>query len=89
MNRETKARTAYTGLGQVRMSTAPHTPATPWWLCLMLFPALAAAQQGNVTNERVLAEAGTGENWFLKGGSFRGDHYSPLEQVNEDTVVNL
>ena len=55
----------------------------------MLIPTLAATQQGDVTNERVLAEAGTGENWFLKGGSFRGDHYSPLEQVNEDTVVNL
>ena len=88
MNRETKVRTAYTGLGQVRMSTAPRTPATPWWLCLMLIPTLAATQ-GDVTNERVLAEAGTGENWFLKGGSFRGDHYSPLEQVNEDTVINL
>ena len=57
--------------------------------CFLVFlPAIAAAQ-GNVTDERVLAEAGTGENWFLKGGSFRGDHYSPLDQVNEETVSNL
>ena len=60
----------------------------PRWFFLLFFPAIAIAQ-GDVTNERVLAEADTGENWFLKGGSFRGDHYSPLEEINEETVGNL
>jgi len=59
-----------------------------WWFFLAFFPAITFAQ-GDVTDERVLAEAGRGENWFVKGGSFRGDHYSPLSQVNEDTVGNL
>lgn len=58
------------------------------WVLLLTVPALALSQ-GKVTNERVLAEAANGENWFLKGGSFHGDHYSPLDQVNEETVGNL
>jgi len=44
---------------------------------------------GHVTNERVLAESAKGENWFLKGGNFHGDHYSPLSQVNEDNIDDL
>ena len=58
-------------------------------ICLLIaLPALAIAQ-GNVTEERVLAEMDDGENWFLKGGSFRGDHYSPLSQVNDGNVDDL
>jgi len=44
---------------------------------------------GKVTNERVLAESASGENWFLKGGDFHGTHYTPLSQVNEDNVNTL
>ena len=57
-------------------------------LCL-LSGASIAFSAGNVTNERVLAESPTGEHWFLKGGSFRGDHFSPLSQVNESNVNDL
>ncbi len=49
----------------------------------------AAQAAGTVTDERVLAEAATGENWFLKGGNFRGEHYSPLSQVKVDNVDKL
>jgi glucose dehydrogenase len=52
----------------------------------MLFATAIAAAQGNVTNQRVLAESASGENWFLKGGDFNGTHYSPLSQINEDNV---
>lgn len=55
---------------------------------LLAMPGIALAQ-GKVTDERVLAEAASGENWFVKGGSFRGEHFSPLNQVNEDTVGKL
>ncbi|MGI9205752.1 MAG: PQQ-dependent dehydrogenase, methanol/ethanol family [Woeseiaceae bacterium] len=44
---------------------------------------------GKVTDERVLAEAASGENWFLKGGNFRGDHYSPLSQIKASNVDEL
>jgi quinohemoprotein ethanol dehydrogenase len=63
-----------------------HLPA----LLILVLPALAAAQgAGNVTEARVLAEADNGRNWFLKGGSFRGDHYTPLARVNDENVGDL
>jgi len=48
-----------------------------------------ATAQGQVTNKRVLEESATGENWFLKGGNFHGDHFSPLTQVNDENVADL
>jgi len=51
--------------------------------------ASSAAAQGNVSNQRVLAESASGQNWFLKGGNFRGEHFSPLSQVNDDNVADL
>ena len=49
-------------------------------------PAFAA---GDVTEERVLEEAANGENWFLKGGNFRGDHFSPLDEISDRNVTDL
>jgi len=40
-----------------------------------------AAMMGNVSEKRVLEEAASGANWFLKGGDFNGQHYSPLAQI--------
>ena len=48
-----------------------------------------AIAQGNVTEARVLEESATGENWFLKGGNFRGEHFSPLSQVTDKNVADL
>ena len=48
-----------------------------------------AAAQGDVSNKRVLEESAKGENWFLKGGNFRGEHFSPLSQVNVENVASL
>ena len=55
-----------------------------FWLC-----PLQVLGQANVTEERVLAESGSGENWFVQGGNFRGEHYSPLDQVNDGNVSEL
>lgn len=49
-------------------------------------PAFAG---GDVDEERVIRESTIGENWFVKGGNFRGQHYSPLEQVNVENVADL
>jgi quinohemoprotein ethanol dehydrogenase len=57
-------------------------------ICL-LFSVTATLAAGKVTNERVLAESATGQNWFLKGGDFRGTHYSALSQVNDSNVAEL
>ena len=49
--------------------------------------SLVAAQQGDDEGTPV-ASAG-GANWFLKGGDFKGQHYSPLAQVNAANVGRL
>jgi PQQ-dependent dehydrogenase (methanol/ethanol family) len=54
-----------------------------------LLTANFAFANGDVTNARVLAESASGENWFLKGGNFRGEHFSPLTQVNAENVSDL
>jgi quinohemoprotein ethanol dehydrogenase len=54
--------------------------------CQLLPTAMA---QGNVTEKRVLEEAASGENWFLKGGNFHGEHYSPLTQVSDENIGDL
>ena len=51
--------------------------------------ATPAASQGDVSNQRVLKESATGGNWFLKGGNFRGEHFSTLSQVNDENVADL
>ena len=58
-------------------------------LCLALLTCLHSQAAGNVTEQRVLAESAKGDNWFLKGGSFRGDHFSPLSQINDGNVEEL
>jgi quinohemoprotein ethanol dehydrogenase len=64
--------------------------------CICLFIAIgafallpSAMAQGNVTEKRVLEESAKGENWFLKGGNFRGEHFSPLSQVTDKNVADL
>ena len=54
-------------------------------LVVLALTALA----GNVSEERVLKESSKGENWFLKGGDFTGQHYSPWNAVNTETVGEL
>ena len=48
-----------------------------------------SGQLGNVTQARVLAERDSGENWLVNGGTFTGDHYSPLAQITDDNVAQL
>jgi quinohemoprotein ethanol dehydrogenase len=59
------------------------------WGVLGLVVCSSVAAQGNITEQRVLTEAASGHNWFLKGGDFSGQHYSPLDQVNRTTVDRL
>jgi len=51
--------------------------------------ATAVLAAGDVDEKRVIAEAEDGRNWFLKGGSFNGEHYSPLAQVDDRSVGDL
>jgi quinohemoprotein ethanol dehydrogenase len=54
--------------------------------CVQASPLLAA---GDVTEERVLAEAADGANRFVKGGNFNGEHFSPLREIDDRTVTDL
>ncbi|MFQ5983730.1 MAG: PQQ-binding-like beta-propeller repeat protein, partial [Woeseiaceae bacterium] len=56
---------------------------------LLIATVASAESAGNVTQARVLAEAGKGENWFLNGGNFHGEHFSPLTQINDGNVKSL
>ena len=56
--------------------------------CLTLLSSIATSA-GNVTEQRILAESASGENWFVKGGNFRGEHFSPLEQIDDGNVADL
>ena len=56
-------------------------------LCLLFVFSLANAA-GDVTQERI-ATGTAGENWLLKGGTFRGEHFSSLTQINTDNVADL
>ena len=42
---------------------------------------------GNVTENRVLAEADSGDHWLVNGGRFGGEHFSP--QVYHITDIRL
>ena len=50
---------------------------------------VAAKAFGNVTEARVLGEAGSGENWLVNGGRFTGEHFSPLNGINDGNVEKL
>ena len=52
-------------------------------------PELAARRFGDVTQARVLAEAASGENWLVNGGRFSGEHYSPLDEINDRSIEKL
>lgn len=58
-----------------------------WCTASLVAAHLLAAQRGDDEGTPV-ASAG-GVNWFLKGGDFKGQHYSPLAQVNAANVGRL
>ena len=61
-------------------------------ITIILYTLLLAAgvhAEGDVNETRVLEESPRGENWFLKGGNFRGEHFSPLDHIDTDNVADL
>src|SRR2546422_4254274 len=55
-------------------------------------PARAVASRGtpgNVTQARVLAEAGRGDNWLVNGGNFESQHFSPLKSITDQNIGRL
>ncbi|MCY4564052.1 MAG: PQQ-dependent dehydrogenase, methanol/ethanol family [Gammaproteobacteria bacterium] len=50
---------------------------------------VAAKAFGNVTQARVLGEVDSGENWLVNGGRFTGEHFSPLDEINDGNAEEL
>ena len=61
----------------------------PFVALFLLLAAGVSFSAGDVSNRRVLAEAEDGNNWFLKGGNFRGEHFSPLRDISGKNVAEL
>jgi quinohemoprotein ethanol dehydrogenase len=49
----------------------------------------AARLAGNVTDARVLAEAGRGTNWLVNGGNFESQHFSALKSITAQNIYRL
>lgn len=58
-------------------------------LALLSQATLLAAEFGDVTDERLLGEAASGENWLRKSGNAAAQHFSPLVGINADNVDTL
>ncbi len=69
------------------MRPAPSLPLA--LLACLSFCASFSFAAGNVTETRILEEAASGQNWFVKGGNFRGEHFSPLQSVSDKNVTGL
>ena len=57
-------------------------------LCTM-FCCHIAFGAGDISDERMLAEEVSGENWLRKSGNARAQHFSPLAGINESNVDTL
>jgi quinohemoprotein ethanol dehydrogenase len=51
--------------------------------------AKGSGAPGNVTQARVLAEAGRGDNWLVNGGTFESQHFSPLKSITDRNIGGL
>ena len=65
------------------------TTRTVFFIFCVLLPGIRALPAGDVTEERVITEARKGENWFLKGGNFQGQHFSPLSDITDENIADL
>ena len=59
---------------------------------VLAYEAMAAQTTrapGDVTQARVLAEAGRGDNWLVNGGNFESQHFSPLKKITDQNIGGL
>src|SRR5665213_3663436 len=61
----------------------------PFLLAQQVSASSDPATPGNVNEGRLLKEAASGENWLVKGGSFKQQQFSPLQQITSANVAGL
>ena len=69
--------------------TAWTTFALACAIGLLAATAVDNSKPGNVTAARVAAETDDGANWLLNGRTFESQHFSPLKQINDQTISGL
>src|SRR5215470_9852008 len=57
--------------------------------CLLVATLLAPARAGDMTFERALNSKAEPQNWLLHHGNYQGHRFSPLKEINTETVKNL
>src|SRR5881394_3181037 len=56
---------------------------------LLMATALTPARAADMTDERALNAGKEPQNWLLHHGNYQGHRFSPLKEINTDTVKNL
>ena len=56
---------------------------------LLMATGLTPASAADMTQERALNAAKEPQNWLLHYGNYQGHRFSPLKDINTDTVKNL
>src|SRR5712691_13252083 len=56
---------------------------------LLMATALKPAGAADMTQERALNPQREPQNWILHHGNYQGHRFSPLKEINADTVKNL
>ena len=56
---------------------------------LLMATALTPVRAADMTFERALNADREPQNWLLHHGNYQGHRFSPLKEINTDTVKNL
>src|SRR5262249_31345027 len=75
---------------EVQLVTSMHARHFVSWVVAGLVMAATIAvrtadtpKAGDVSEARVIAEAASGANWLVGGGTFEEQHFSPLKQITD------
>lgn len=82
--------TLLTGCGQKQETTSDAAQSTAPTAQAPVKPlAVEPTGYGNITRDRLLKADSEPQNWMTTGRDFGKGHYSPLDQINRDTVSRL
>src|SRR5713101_2151759 len=74
-------------IGRTAMKTLAFAGALT--TSLLMATALTPVRAADMTHERALNVSKEPQNWLLHHGNFQGYRFSPLKEINTDTVKNL
>ena len=60
-----------------------------WVSAGLLAVAMQSSGAATVVNDKTLTEVGDGSNWLAYGRNYSEQRYSPLEQINDQSIARL